>query len=1044
MYNGGEVIAHIGADISEYISAMKQIGKDTTANLGGAQKVASTVGKTMIGVGAATTVMGVKSLKGFGEFNQSLNSAAVIAGGTSKDIDGLADVANRMGAELPLSAQDSADAMVAMARDGASISDIKKEFPSIAQAATAAGSDLQQTAGVVQNAMNIWGKSIGSPQQAAATLVTTANLSNASVEDMQHALATIGATANLAGMSMQDTSSAIGLLTNQGFSAADASQDLNHAILQMMAPSDKASGLMEDLGLSFKDSHGNMKPFKQIALEVAKATDGMGKADKAAALKTIFHSAGMKAMVPIMKAVEDKTGDTKTSWDAFTGAVNKSTSSQKVATKVLADQAQEMQKNVGAKIEQVGGNWESLSNKAMATKSGVSSTLLDWTNNTLNWAQSSDSGFAKVTRDFIGLAPVIGPATTAVGGFLASAGKITGTVSAAGKGLWNAGKATSEFLGKVSDAGGFVSWIKNTKLFTLANKANTTATVAETTAQKGLNTAVKANPMGIIITAIALVVAALVAWLTQTKSGQAAWKNFTSWLSDTWSGMVTFFQGVWNSITTLFSSAMDGIKSGWHATVTFFSNLWSGIVNVFTTIWSTIQTGWQNFTSIVSGLWQSAVGVFSTVWSAITTFMQPIIDTIVGLWNNFTTTISGIWNGIIKIASGIWGLIKAAVMGPILLLLDAMTGNWNQMKEDAVMIWNSVVDSVKSIVSGLAQVISSYVTGISNFVSTIWNAIASVTSKVWNAVKDAVVGFVSGIWQDIQNIWSAIPGWIDGLWNNVKNGVSNAWNSMWQAIVSFAKGIINDIQNIWNSIPDWISGLWNNVKDAVVGAWNGIWQGAGNFANGVVNDISKAWNGLANWIGGLWNGVKNAIYAAMNINLYDAGRAIMISFWNGFVSLWNKVQKFVGNIAQWIRDHKGPISYDRKLLIPAGRAIMTGFNDALNDTFGDVKKSVSGYADQVSDAFGSVDLSNVQSQLQGVHQMMKDQLSANANVTASTQLAGANGVTFGAELDDDVLNAPSAVVEIEVHQEWDGNKVRTYLANKDARNEAKVKLINKR
>ena len=76
--------------------------------------------------------------------------------------------------------------------------------------------------------------------------------------------------------------------------------------------------------------------------------------------------------------------------------------------------------------------------------------------------------------------------------------------------------------------------------------------------------------------------------------------------------------------------------------------------------------------------------------------------------------------------------------------------------------------------------------------------------------------------------------------------------------------------------------------------------------------------------------------------------------------------------------------------------------------------------------------------------MMKDQLSANANVTASTQLAGANGMTFGAELDDDVLNAPSAVVEIEVHQEWDGNKVRTYLANKDARNEAKVKLINKR
>jgi hypothetical protein len=39
MYNGGEVIAHIGADISEYTNAMKQIGKDTVSNMGGAQKL---------------------------------------------------------------------------------------------------------------------------------------------------------------------------------------------------------------------------------------------------------------------------------------------------------------------------------------------------------------------------------------------------------------------------------------------------------------------------------------------------------------------------------------------------------------------------------------------------------------------------------------------------------------------------------------------------------------------------------------------------------------------------------------------------------------------------------------------------------------------------------------------------------------------------------------------------------------------------------------------------------------------------------------------
>ena len=77
--------------------SVQSFGSSTTKRLAG-------VGKAMTVAGAATTAMGIKSVKSFGNFQQSLNQAAVIAGGTSKDISGLADVANRMGAELPLSA----------------------------------------------------------------------------------------------------------------------------------------------------------------------------------------------------------------------------------------------------------------------------------------------------------------------------------------------------------------------------------------------------------------------------------------------------------------------------------------------------------------------------------------------------------------------------------------------------------------------------------------------------------------------------------------------------------------------------------------------------------------------------------------------------------------------------------------------------------------------------------------------------------------------------------------------------------------------------
>lgn len=408
----------ITAGAATAVKSMQSVQSNAKSVSDSVSATTSAIGKTMIGVGTATAIMGVKALKGYGDFEASLNKAAVIAGGTSKDIQGLADVANKMGAELPLSAQDAADAMVAMARDGASIGTIKKEFPAIAEAATAAGADLQQTASVVQQSMNIWGDSLKSPQRAAAILTQTANLSNSSIEDMQQALATIGGTANNAGISMSDTSTAIGLLTNRGFSAAQASQDLNHALLLMQAPSDKAAKQAAALGLNFNDAQGNMKPLPKILNEIADATANMSSSDKAAALKAMFGTSGMAAILPLMKSIKDTTDNTTTSWSAFSSQMDKASSSTATATKFLSDQANEMQKNLGSKIEQVGGNWESLTNKAMAGSAGVTGAFLDMTNGALSWAGQSNSSTASVIRQILGLSPAIGAATVAVGGFL--------------------------------------------------------------------------------------------------------------------------------------------------------------------------------------------------------------------------------------------------------------------------------------------------------------------------------------------------------------------------------------------------------------------------------------------------------------------------------------------------------------------------------------------------------------------------------------------------------------------------------------------------
>lgn len=416
-----------------------------------------------------------------------------------------------------------------------------------------------------------------------------------------------------------------------------------------------------------------------------------------------------------------------------------------------------------------------------------------------------------------------------------------------------------------------------------------------------LKVAMAANPYVIITAAVIALVAALVYFFTQTKTGQKVWAEFTDFLKSAWTGMVEFFTGIWDGITAGVTAATSFISSAWTAVVGTIQAIWNGVVSFFTTIWTAITTG------------------ASVAWQSIVTFVQPVVTVIIDLWNNLVTTLSGIWNGIVTVASGIWELVKAAILGPILILIDLLTGNWSQMAADAQMIWNSIVSAVGQIVSGFVQIISSYISGLANFLSTIWNAIASVVSSVWNSIAST----------------------ISSVWSGIVSCVSNAVNSVKNAVV-----------NTWNALPGIASGIWNGLKSAVSNILSSMIGAVASLGASIVSSLRGAWSGLTGMVSGIWNGVKSAIKAAINIDLGAAGRAIMNSFLGGLTSGWGAVKNFVGGIAGWIRDHKGPISYDRKLLIPAGGAIMGGLNDGLSKGFTGVMSNVSSMAGNIANAVG--------------------------------------------------------------------------------------------
>lgn len=757
------------------------------------------IGTGMTVAGAAVTAMGVKSITSFGQFEASLNKAAVVAGGTAKDIGQLDDLANKMGADLPLSAQDCADAMIEMARNGAGIKDIKEQFPAIAQAATAAGADIKATAGTVQESMNIWGNSLKSPQQAAAILVQTANASNASIEDMGQALATIGGTATNADMSMQVTSEAIGLLTNRGFSAAQASIDLNHAIIQMVSPSKAAKNAMTELGISFVDSQGKMKQFPVILQELNKAMANLKPDEKAQKLKAMFGTAGMQAILPLLDSVKNKSNDAKVSWDAYAKEQEKAAGSTKQATATLKEQSAEMQKNVGSSIEQLGGNWESLRNKSMKSAQDINGAAIQNTNRMLQWATDSNSATAQFIRGFIGLSPAIGTATTSVGMFLRNAKTIVGTIGGAIGGVSNFIKTAKLVASVVEGWDG-----AKAALIALSNQSKIAAV-----AVKILNSAFLTSPITWIVAGITAVVAGLTWFFTQTKTGRAMWASFVPWLK----------------------------------------GLWQGLVQVATTVWNSIVQ-----------VWNGAVGIIKGVWNGITGFF------------------SGLWNGVIVVTRTIWNVMRAYI---------------------------------STVFKNIQTVIRTRITVIRTIFSAGWRILTTVVSTVWKMITTIVSGSINAVAGIIRAITAAIRGDWSGAWNAIKGIVQTVWDTIKSVVQTGLSAVQSIVTTVMNAVKGVFSSVWNAIRDV--------------FNNGV-----------------------QFIKQVMHIDLFAQGQAIMNSLLKGLQDVWNNVKNFVGGIGNWIKEHKGPLSYDEQLLIPAGQAIMGGLFNGLNNGFDNVQDLVSSIAQSVA------------------------------------------------------------------------------------------------
>ncbi|GAK31996.1 minor tail protein GP26-like protein [Weissella oryzae SG25] len=1022
--NGGEVTALIGADTSGYEAGMNRVSSASSSAFGNVSSLASNIGKGMVVAGAATTAMGVTALKSFGTFEQSLNSAAVIAGGTSKDIQGLSDVATEMGATLPLNANEAAEAMVSMARDGASIATIKEEFPAIAQAATAAGSDLQQTASVVQQAMNLWGDSIGSSAQAAAVLTTTANVSNASVEEMQQVLADVGSSATSVGYSMQDVSTAVGLLTNKGIPAAQAAQNLNFAITKMIKPSASAQAMMDKLGVSYYDAQGKMKPINQVAGELSSSMSGLSDEQKQNALSVMFGQAGYKVMNDLMQSVSDTTGSTTTSWEGMSKAINDASSSSDAANKVLSDQASEMQKNMGAKIEQVGGNWDSLTKKALASKGGISGAILDMTNDTLSWAAKSKSPFAELTRGFIGLSPVIGPATMAVGGFLTSAGKIVGVLKGVGGLFASIGKSVVSLVTKAfSLAGSNAAVAASSAPAAAGEKAVGAAakTSAKDMMMMGLAVLEIGAGIGLATAGMALLVLSITQLAKQGPMGVATLMAVT--------GAITLLVGVFAIAgPALTAGAIGMVAFGIAAAAVGAAVLMVGAgIALASAGISLLATQLP----VISQYGITAAAGILALGGALGVFAAGSLAAGVGL----AALTVGLLAATIGLTAGAVGMLALGVATGVFSAALLLAGTSIMIAAAGITLLSAALPLVAAgasaagasmllLVSGLTAVTALAIATTASLAALV---VASAAVTIAIAASAVALGaFVIALGLTSAGIIILMAGLagIKGSLSSISSSASSTAASLTAMVTSInvvKTGLDGMVASAKSTVSSFLSTFGNAVGQARANGNNLGTAVSNGVSSGLNNSTGQAKSAMNAMMNAIKDSGNNGVSAMRNIgNMIGQGLAVgmrsalgeVTSAANALVAQAEKAAQAKAKIHSPSRLMRDEVGY----YIGAGMAV------GMDGTAGMIAKSSSGL-------------------IEAAQQSVSD-VRANGNITADASIGGVNGFNLANEVDPDVQNAPNSMINLTIEQNWDGNSVRYAIKSQDSRDEARLNIVN--
>lgn len=412
------------------------------------------VGKNVIAVGE--------------QFSSSMSEVGAISGATAEQMELLEKTAREYGAATRFSASESAQALKYMALAGWDTQQSIDALGSVLDLAAAGNMDLARASDIVTDYLTAFGLTAQDSAHFVDIMAYAMSNSNTNVEQLGEAYKNCAAGAGAMGYSVEDVTAALMTMANAGIKGGEAGTSLNAVMTRLATDTKGCATALEEYGIHIYDANGNMKSMASILEGLADKWSGLTQQEQANLGKMIAGQNQLNAFQTMMAGLSDKAKQTGQSFGDYTKALEE-------CDGVSKDMAKTMSDNLSGDLKTMQSAFEELALKIYDSGETPLRDLVQLI------TEKGVPALESLISHMDIIVPIFVAAASAVGAYKAALG-----VQSIIKGITQA-----------------------TAALTAAKAAEKAATDEAAVSQAALNTVQAANPIGLVVGAIAMLVAGL-------------------------------------------------------------------------------------------------------------------------------------------------------------------------------------------------------------------------------------------------------------------------------------------------------------------------------------------------------------------------------------------------------------------------------------------------------------------------------------------------------------------------------------------------------